>query len=413
VSVPGSKRPDSKYAYSVRAAVVRSSSRSGFTMIELMVAIAIIAVLVILLLPAVQQAREAARRTQCRSNLRQLALAAHGYFDAHRFLPPGLMVVRQAQCTFLSPAVATTGCHSDANYHVWGERLLPFIEASGIYEQIDQQAPISSPIDLSSWQLPAFSSTNSGDPAVDCCAPYRPAAANIPLFLCPSSVHSSNPFLVDRLDATFPVSCTQSLQCLNPNQMLVGASDYSPLANYSSYVNYYYEAMTPAGAQNLNMLGVSDNPAYPGNVDLGGHAPISLEQITDGTSTTIYCVEHAGHPDVWVRGQKWAASRPTPILRLNSNVGGCWSCFQVASTSGSTYDGLAAGTVFGSLHGAPACFFNCTNEYSINAIYSFHPGSGGVAMCDGSARMLNENIGVTPFCNLLTYSGRAAVTDDF
>jgi prepilin-type processing-associated H-X9-DG protein len=65
------------------------------------------------------------------------------------------------------------------------------------------------------------------------------------------------------------------------------------------------------------------------------------------------------------------------------------------------------------LTGAPVCFFNCSNEYGINAIYSFHPGAGGVAMCDGSARMLKDTIGVTPFCNMLTYSGRASLTDIF
>ena len=389
------------------------SKRSGFTLIELLVALAVIALLIALLLPAVQQAREAARRTQCRSNLKQIALAAHGYYELHKLLPPGLMLLREPHCPFLSPSVKTLSCHSDANYHTWGERLLPFVEAASIYQGIDQDAPISSPLDLSDWQLPMFVSTNSGDPALDCCAAKRPAAAVIPLFLCPSSVHSSNPFSVERIDTTFPVRCKMSLQCRNPDQMLVGASDYSPLANYSSYVEYYYQAVTPINSQNLNTLGVSDNPTHPQDSDQGGHPPIGFEQITDGTSTTIYCVEHAGHPDVWVRGQKWGCTRPTPIMRLNQNAGGCWSCFQVAQASGSTYDGLAAGTVFGSLHGAPACFFNCTNEIGINAIYSFHPGSGGVAMCDGSARMMNESIGVTPFCNLLTYSGRAAVTDDF
>ena len=310
------------------------SKRSGFTFIELLVVLAVIVLLVALLLPAVQQAREAARRTQCRSNLKQIALAAHGYYELHKLLPPGLMLIREPHCTFLSPSVKTVACHSDTNYHTWGERLLPFVEANTIYQMIDQGAPISSPLDLSDWQLPMFVSTNSGDPAYDCCAANRPAAAVIPLFLCPSSVHSANPFAVERIDETFPVRCKMALQCRNPDRMLVGASDYSPLGCYSSYVEYYYQAVTPLHSQNLNNLGVSDNPAHPQDTDMGGHPPIGFEQITDGTSTTIYCVEHAGHPDVWVRGQKWGCNRPTPIMRLNANVGGCWSCFQVAQTSG-------------------------------------------------------------------------------
>src|SRR5688572_14976407 len=65
------------------------TTRAGFTLVELLVVIAIIGILIGLLLPAVQAAREAARRTQCTNNIKQLALAIHGFSDSYKQLPPG------------------------------------------------------------------------------------------------------------------------------------------------------------------------------------------------------------------------------------------------------------------------------------------------------------------------------------
>jgi len=185
-----------------------SSKRAGFTLIELLVVIAVIAVLIALLLPAVQAAREAARRTQCRSNLKQVVLAAHNYHDTHKLLPPGLMIVSKAFCCtfFIFCNIKTNGSGPDANYHTWGERLLPFLEASTVYNRIDQNSPISSPLDLKQWGLPNYTARNSGNPVSDNCAAIRPAAAVIPTFACPSAPRNQNPFVTDELDQTFPAA---------------------------------------------------------------------------------------------------------------------------------------------------------------------------------------------------------------
>ncbi len=102
--------------------------RRGFTLVELLVVIAIIGVLVALLLPAVQAAREAARRTECVNNVKQIGLAMHNYHDTFKTLPVGSFILREDW-----PANGTN----------WRALILPFIEAGTIYDRLvfTNQAP--------------------------------------------------------------------------------------------------------------------------------------------------------------------------------------------------------------------------------------------------------------------------------
>ena len=109
---------------------LRPAAALGFTLVELLVVIAIIGILVALLLPAVQAAREAARRTQCQNNLKQLGLAALNHEGTHKHLPPGRM-----------------GCDGAANLNCspgeWSRAasgflpMLPFLEEPALYDSID------------------------------------------------------------------------------------------------------------------------------------------------------------------------------------------------------------------------------------------------------------------------------------
>lgn len=97
------------------------STRRGFTLVELLVVIAIIGVLVALLLPAVQQAREAARRMQCTNHLKQIGLAVHNYHDTYNALPAGWI---------------HRGGNGQPNYG-WAVAILPFMEQAALYDELD------------------------------------------------------------------------------------------------------------------------------------------------------------------------------------------------------------------------------------------------------------------------------------
>lgn len=233
----------------------------GFNLIELLVVIAIIAVLIGLLLPAVQQAREAARRMQCANNLKQIALAANSYHDAYDCYPQGV------QFTFT---------FSTAGHHV---ALLPFMEQSPLFNAINFN-----------WVVP-WSAPNT-----TFCGSVRPTA-----YICPSDTMGAQ---VDTFSEAqyFPAGY--------------------PFFPYTSFPQAYTSYAGNAGtwfrhSRDQTVLNQSNglfvrNEGSPGPGTSGSTiwTAVRIADITDGTSNTIAHGEHAvgllSDYDRVVNGPSWA-----------------------------------------------------------------------------------------------------------
>jgi len=221
------------------------SRRRGFTLIELLVVIAIVAVLIGLLLPAVQKVREAAARMKCQSNLKQIGLALNNFHDVYGFLPPGL---------------ATEGNNQDA-YHTGFTYLLPFIEQDNLYRlyQMDVQ-----------W----YASAN-----------YTTVEQQVLIFYCPSNRNNGTIDLTPFIE-----------QWGAPMPPYVGACDYV-LCKGANACLWTDTSGIPSEAKGLFNEVQYGDALYP----RGGGPWVPIPQqsvrmtgITDGLSSTIAVGEAAG-----------------------------------------------------------------------------------------------------------------------
>ena len=228
----------------------------GFTLIELLVVMAIIGILVGMLLPAVQQVREAARRTECLNNMRQLGLASHNYLSSHRRFPDGLY------CSEFSPS---TNDPYRLNFygHTFFQKLLPYVEQNNLDRiwnfGMSSDAAKSNTMDV------------NGNLTID-----APSATVVGLFTCPTDVVPENAVEYDYSNIGFP-------------QGWHGVASY--LGSCGTKSTYFRDCDMQNNGM-MYMTGPGSNPTFsgcdPSDVVLVDNARACRPaEVNDGMSTTL------------------------------------------------------------------------------------------------------------------------------
>jgi prepilin-type N-terminal cleavage/methylation domain-containing protein/prepilin-type processing-associated H-X9-DG protein len=361
--------------------------RSGFTLIELLVVIAIIAILIGLLLPAVQKVREAAARTTCQNNMKQLGLAIHNYESSYGKLP--------AAYTKL-PAD-----DPDPNAQAAGRRvglsllanLLPYMEQGPLYQRLD---PTRSEFDT--VNIPP------NGPHAGANAAYSTVVKS---YLCPSD---PTPPTLDYYNACwgpygdgggafcFPGGSTGVSNLNPPPGQIWARSDYFPIAGIHDALtdNLGLRAVYPGSTQ---MMGTLNDPQYPG----GGPFPILA--VSDGTSNTIFMSECGGKPVGYNRRRQVYKSEVNGLpvdgsIEPVSSGGGAWADMFI-------YSALAGGKCDDSGQRLGPCMINATSN---NEIYSWHTGGANALFGDGSVRFLRDSTPATTVIALVTRAGGETVS---
>lgn len=301
---------------------------AAFTLVELLVVIAIIGVLTGLLLPAVQSAREAARRSQCSNNLRQLGLALHGHLDAHGFFPSGYE--SNPSASNRDPATWDAGPGTG-----WGMAIAPFGEMMNI--------------------AAAYETNNQKGKGVNHPDNAAVVGKQLSLFLCASSTGSREPFVV----------VDESGTPLSP-KLTLGRSDYVANAGHEE----------PWGmAPTTSWKSIANGPLYR-------NSRLKPSEISDGLSKTVFLGEHsqALSQKSWAGVVPGGFSHPTEFFK--TLVGTTPDC---AATFVLTHSGPAASELY-VIHPPNDPLSH------VCQMFSEHPSGSNVVLGDGSVRFVTATV---------------------
>jgi prepilin-type N-terminal cleavage/methylation domain-containing protein len=332
--------------------------RRGFTLIELLVVIAIIAVLIGLLLPAVQQIREAASRMQCLNNLKQMGLALHNYHDSHHSFPPGF-VSALTDPSWRWPAGNCNAFPPEAGPG-WSffALMLPYLEQGNLYQSIRLDLAIADPANATARRTP------------------------VPIYLCPSDA------------GTGPINLTT---CGNPP-----APARTPAVMTDAALCSYVGVLGGGNAANPDPdYGCYEYQPFNGVFHRNSH--IRIADISDGTSSTIGIGE---------RNSGFVQSSWVGVVPLSEVV------YNQASPPIPPFDPSLKQPCQNWRPAITAIVVH-SRQYTLNApngspasFHSAHPGCGNFLFMDGSCRTITNSISLTTMRALCTRNNGEVISAD-
>ena len=349
----------------------------GFTLVELLVVIAIIGILIGLLLPAVQQVREAARRTSCANNIRQLALACHNYESALKTMPQAMHLMDQ---NILTAAGAPAETSTPYTIRLFGHTvfcdLLPYVEQNNLHDRWDFTEHADN------------AKSNSINPATGNMDRDAPSATQIPVYMCPSD------------DFPNPVAEYTTSGTGRP-QGFFGQTSYAP--NQGTFGGYWADTNRVDDGSMIftgNYTKISSQTAIPDN-----QRELSMAKLRDGTSSTFLFGEKYHRDPVF--------DEVLVPVRHPRRIGetGAWGWF--GGTRG--MDQLMGSTRVPLNYMLPQGTTSAwtPRDERLSAFGSGHPAGANFSLCDGSTRFIAENIDMVTYQALSTRIGGEIIGDNF